>query len=172
MVQKKIEEKRASRISSMRKLPKVNASLAAEYLSDDENKKDEAIDSDDSATAVNSRNKKKKKASSLLQDDRFKMMFNDTDFQVDTTSHEYKLYHPSESNAQKMAKRFEPVQGEEDDEENDDIIRFSNIKQTNKNKKDAKLSKSKSEPKFFELKVFIYRWDVIPQQTWLISFPF
>ena len=99
-------------------------------------------------------NKKKKKASSLLQDDRFTSMFNDTDFQVDTTSHEYKLHHPSESNAQKMAKRFEPVQGEEDDEENDDIIRFSNIKQTNKNKKDAKLSKSKNEPKFFELKVW------------------
>ena len=155
MVQKKIEEKRSSRISSLRKLPKVNASLAAEYLSDDENKKEDAFDSDDSATAINSsKNKKKKKASSLLQDDRFTSMFNDTDFQVDTTSHEYKLHHPSESNAQKMAKRFEPVQGEEDDEENDDIIRFSNIKQTNKNKKDAKLSKSKNEPKFFELKVW------------------
>lgn len=155
MVQKKIEEKRSSRISSLRKLPKVNASLAAEYLSDDENKKEDAVDSDDSATAINSsKKKKKKKASSLLQDDRFTSMFIDTDFQVDTTSHEYKLHHPSESNAQKMAKRFEPVQGEEDDEDNDDIIRFSNIKQTKKNRKDAKLSKSKNEPKFFELKVW------------------
>ena len=34
-------------------------------------------------------------ASTLLSDDRFKAMFEDTDFAIDEASHEYKLLHPN-----------------------------------------------------------------------------
>jgi ribosome biogenesis protein ENP2 len=147
MVQKKIEEKRASRISSLRKLPKVNASLAAEYMSGGEEEVDEGLDSDDSAKATNPKNKKKKKSASLLRDDRFKSMFDDADFQVDNTTLEYKLHHPSESNAQKIAKRFEPVQDEQDQENEDTITSYQMGSLSKKTKP--------SGPKFYELKVHI-----------------
>jgi ribosome biogenesis protein ENP2 len=76
LVQKKIEEKRASRITALKKLPKVNKQLAQELMDQDP--------------------KKKKKTGDIMADDRFKNMFSDPAFEVDTTSKEYQLHHPSE----------------------------------------------------------------------------
>jgi ribosome biogenesis protein ENP2 len=73
LIQKKIEEKRQSRITAIKKLPKVNRQLAQELMND-----------------------KKKNTGDLLKDDRFNTMFSDSAFEVDTTSHEYKIHHPSE----------------------------------------------------------------------------
>ncbi|KAI8910135.1 WD40-repeat-containing domain protein [Gorgonomyces haynaldii] len=72
MVKKRLEEKRQSRIAS-KKLPKVNKQLAQQLLE-----------------------KESGPMENPLGDDRFAAMFKDDDFQVDTTSHEYKLHHPSE----------------------------------------------------------------------------
>jgi hypothetical protein len=99
---------------------------------------------------------KKKKSGNvnLLQDDRFKGLFADADFQVDATSHEYKLHHPSESQSKVTARKFEPV---EDDDEDDDKIRFTRFK-----------NKEQSGPKFFELKVSyltsLFRMDLVRPQ--------
>jgi ribosome biogenesis protein ENP2 len=82
MVRKKIEEKRASRISARKTMPKVNRALATELAekSDDDEK----------------RTKKKKKAINIMKDERFKTMFEDPEFEIDESTVEYKLHHPSE----------------------------------------------------------------------------
>jgi ribosome biogenesis protein ENP2 len=81
MVQKKIEEKRSSRISALKNLPKVNREMAEELLDDSDDDK---------------RNKKKKKDKTVMEDDRFNSMFQDPAFQIDENTVEYKLHHPSE----------------------------------------------------------------------------
>jgi hypothetical protein len=145
MVQKKLDEKRASRISAFKKLPKVNSALAVDYMSEQE--------SDDNTGELKIK-KKKSGNVNLLQDDCFKGLFADADFQVDATSHEYKLHHPSESQSKVTARKFEPV---EDDDEDDDKIRFTRFK-----------NKEQSGPKFFELKVSyltsLFRMDLVRPQ--------
>lgn len=96
LVQQKIETKRASRISAIKKLPKVNMLMAAKLTLDDEDpkKKRKVIENQTEENPIG--------------DDRFGSLFNDSEFQIDTTSHEYKLHHPSESQ-----KRFEPIDGDE-----------------------------------------------------------
>lgn len=138
MVQKKIAEKRASRISAIKKLPKVNATLAAEFLSDQS-----GSESDNASHDAKSKSKKKRKdVPNILQDDRFKSMFADQDFQVDTTSQEYKLHHPSESQTKssRLAKRFEAVDDHQDADSGDDEIV-------------APVSNKKKRLQFLELKV-------------------
>lgn len=110
MVQKRIQEKRKSRIFATKSLPTVNSSLAAGYMSDG---------SDDGK-------KKKKKDGALMEDDRFKSLFSDTEYQVDTTTLEYKLHHPSESQATITARKFEAVEEDVEEGSDDDAIRFSN----------------------------------------------
>ncbi|KAJ3315353.1 Nucleolar protein 10 [Boothiomyces sp. JEL0838] len=130
LVQKKIEEKRASRISAKSKLPKVNSAIAADLL-------DLTDDSDNEQ-----KKKKKKDTSTIMEDDRFKSMFSDPAFQVDTTSHEYKLHHPSESQTKITKAKYEPVQEDPDseDSEDQDEIRF------------AKYKTKKRGPQMYELK--------------------
>ncbi|KAJ3306289.1 hypothetical protein HDV03_000211 [Kappamyces sp. JEL0829] len=135
MVQKKLEEKRASRISAHKKLPKVNTELAAEFLSEDDSEAE-------SGDEQKKKSKKKKDGINLLQDDRFKSMFSDAEFQVDTSTYEYKLHHPSESQTKATARKFEPVQELEHSDEDDDQIRFSRFKK----------EKTRSGPQFYELK--------------------
>ena len=92
----KIEEQRASRISATKRLPKVNTSMASKLVSK------AAPSADDEK---NSKKKKKKNAietwedvtpENPLGDSRFTDLFKDADFQVDETSHEYKIHHPTE----------------------------------------------------------------------------
>lgn len=60
------------------KLPQVNKDLALKLM-DDEIKE-----------AAGGKKKKKKKGPSLLQDDRFKSLFDNPDFEVDTNAEEYR----------------------------------------------------------------------------------
>lgn len=78
IVREKIEKERASRIRATNKLPAVNKELAKKLL--DESKKKKA---------------KKEGQANPMEDDRFRDMFADPDFQVDEASNEYKLLHPT-----------------------------------------------------------------------------
>ncbi len=98
LVQQKIQEKRASRISASRKLPKVNQALAEKLCKSDSD---------------GEQGKKRKKTTfNPMQDSRFSAMFEDNDFQVDETTHEYRLHHPSTSaggvGGAAVKARFEP----------------------------------------------------------------
>ncbi|KAJ3000633.1 Nucleolar protein 10 [Globomyces sp. JEL0801] len=94
MVQKRIEEKRASRISAIKKLPKVNRNIAADLLIDTD---------DDETTEMPTKSKKKQESDNIMKDSRFTSLFEDEDFQIDETSHEYKLHHPSQDGFNAMA---------------------------------------------------------------------
>jgi ribosome biogenesis protein ENP2 len=93
LVQSKLEKERQTRINAGRKLPKVNAALAKKIQ--DGLAEDEEVDSDDD----DKKKKKKKKKTPLEVDDRFTKIFEDDDFQIDETSHEWRLHHPSEVNS-------------------------------------------------------------------------
>lgn len=73
-VRDKIEKERGSRIRVNTKLPAVNKEVAKSLLE--------------------SKNKKKN-GTDVLEDDRFKQMFADPEFEVDTESKEYQLLHPN-----------------------------------------------------------------------------
>ena len=74
-IRDKIEEKRASRIVSRKRAPKVNAALAEKLM-------------------------KGKKDDDLPVDDRFKALFEREEFQQDTEAEDYKLRNPTVSNKQ------------------------------------------------------------------------
>lgn len=76
-IKSKIEEERASVVEE-RKLPKVNRQLAMKLLDQDKHPAD---------------------STNPLGDERFKMMFVNSDFQMDEESQEYKLLHPVQVNA-------------------------------------------------------------------------
>lgn len=71
-VKEKLEKEAASRISVKKKMPKVNAKLAARLTME---------------------GPKKKGQSSLLEDERFKSLFENPDFLVDEQDEKYQLYH-------------------------------------------------------------------------------
>nr|XP_012135821.1 PREDICTED: nucleolar protein 10 [Megachile rotundata] len=75
-IQQKIEETRGSRIQ-IERMPSVNKELALKLMDDETNTK-----------------KKKTNSSALLKDERFKQLFTNPDFQVDTNSEEYSLLNP------------------------------------------------------------------------------
>ncbi|KAI9024086.1 WD40-repeat-containing domain protein [Hyaloraphidium curvatum] len=92
-VQDRLEEERKTRISLQRKLPKVNKALAAKLAA--------AAEKDEQDAAYKSKSSPLPAASSAdpmnpLGDSRFAALFEDEDFQVDATSHEYRLHHPEE----------------------------------------------------------------------------
>lgn len=83
-----MEAQRASRISSVKKAPKINAELATKLAN-------------------------KKTPSSTLEDSRFSDLFKDEEFQVDKTSNEYKIHHPTESKKIDFSS-FEPIKEDSD----------------------------------------------------------
>lgn len=94
-IQDRMEEERKTRISSVRKLPKVNKALAAKLVAaaekGDQNQTQHDSDVEEpSGTAANAN------PLNPFGDNRFAAMFEDEDFQVDATSHEYMLHHPEE----------------------------------------------------------------------------
>ncbi|XP_076236423.1 nucleolar protein 10-like isoform X2 [Calliopsis andreniformis] len=109
-IQQKIQETCGSRVQ-IQKMPNVNKELALKLMDDEMNVK-----------------KKKKNSASLLKDDRFKALFSNPDFQVDTNSEEYALLNPvisqlERSRAKKLKAqlaREEAQQKMEIDRENDD----------------------------------------------------
>uniref|UniRef100_A0A8D3DQL0 Nucleolar protein 10 n=1 Tax=Scophthalmus maximus TaxID=52904 RepID=A0A8D3DQL0_SCOMX len=81
-IRQKIEESRTQRVQ-VKKLPKVNKDLALKLMEE----------GDDEAELA-SRKKKGKALPSLLGDDRFKVMFENPEYQVDEHSEEFRLLNP------------------------------------------------------------------------------
>uniref|UniRef100_A0A4W4F506 Nucleolar protein 10 n=1 Tax=Electrophorus electricus TaxID=8005 RepID=A0A4W4F506_ELEEL len=80
-IRQKIEESRVQRVQ-LKKLPKVNKELAIKLMEEVE---------DEDALSVK---KTKKGTTSILRDDRFKVMFENPDYQVDEQSEEFRLLNP------------------------------------------------------------------------------
>ncbi|XP_075214682.1 nucleolar protein 10 lethal (2) 34Fd [Lycorma delicatula] len=105
-IRQKIEEQRTNRVQ-ITKLPKVNQDLAIKLMD----------------KANSEKKKQQKTGSDLLGDDRFKALFENPDFQVDTSAEEYRLLNPVVSRLDKTRKKEikkkiqQDEQNEEDDEE-------------------------------------------------------
>ncbi|KAM9708617.1 nucleolar protein 10 [Menidia menidia] len=113
-IRQKIEESRTQRVQ-VKKLPKVNKELALKLMEEGDQEADEA-----------SRKKKGKVLPSILGDDRFKVMFENPDYQVDEQSEEFRLLNPIVSKVgQKRRKKLKMLaqqavaakEGAEDEEE-------------------------------------------------------
>lgn len=108
-IRQKIEETRAQRVQ-IKKLPKVNKELALKLIEEDE--EEQAL-----------QKKKQKKMPNILNDDRFKAMFENPDFQVDERSAEFRLLNPLVSKiSQKRKKKLKAmaeleVKDQEEEEE-------------------------------------------------------
>lgn len=119
-VAEKLEEERKSRISVVRKLPKVNAAMAARIMVEEAQKKDTAFEKEISADADEKPPAESKIASgapapSLLEDDRFKAMFEDPEFAIDERSEEYRILHPNanpDRDRKLLSEHFEELGGD------------------------------------------------------------
>lgn len=81
-IKEKINEKRASRITAKKRLPKVNAALAEKFMKT---------------------GKKDSQSDGVQIDDRFAALFNREEFQQDTETEEYKLRNPTISSGKKRS---------------------------------------------------------------------
>uniref|UniRef100_A0A3B4DPK1 Nucleolar protein 10 n=1 Tax=Pygocentrus nattereri TaxID=42514 RepID=A0A3B4DPK1_PYGNA len=105
-IRQKIEASRAQRVQ-LKKLPKVNKELAVKLMEEDER-------------ALSAKKKKSKGTTSILSDDRFKVMFENPDYQVDEQSEEFRLLNPIVSKVgQKRREKIHKLvdEGDEEDEE-------------------------------------------------------
>ncbi|XP_048387439.1 nucleolar protein 10 isoform X2 [Stegostoma tigrinum] len=91
-IRQKIEETRALRVQ-IKKLPKVNKELAMKFMEEEE------------AEEQVPRKKKGKSLPNILRDERFKVMFENPDFQVDEASEEFRLINPIVSKASEKRKK-------------------------------------------------------------------
>ncbi|XP_068928366.1 nucleolar protein 10 isoform X1 [Petaurus breviceps papuanus] len=91
-IRQKIEETRAQRVK-LKKLPKVNKELALKLIEEEEEKQRSVW------------KKKLKKLPNILTDDRFKVMFENPDFQVDEQSEEFRLLNPLVSKISEKRKK-------------------------------------------------------------------
>ncbi|KAL5726504.1 hypothetical protein ACHQM5_009543 [Ranunculus cassubicifolius] len=89
----KIEKERVSRIAMVRKVPKVNRQIAAKIHENEEDQEDEPKE-DDGAEKTKKSSKKKKGPSKEFEDERFRGIFENKDFEVDVNSNEYQQLHP------------------------------------------------------------------------------
>ncbi|KAM6083504.1 nucleolar protein 10 [Chlamydotis macqueenii] len=107
-IRQKIEETRAQRVQ-LKKLPKVNKELALKLI--EEEGEEQQV----------TRKRKQKNLPSLLKDDRFKIMFENPDFQVDEQSEEFRLLNPLVSKISEKRKRklkiLEELEAQEQEEE-------------------------------------------------------
>ena len=102
-IQDKIDEKRKSRISALKRLPKVNQALAERFLKKNSTKHsnangDVSVAPSDSAGGHDSRGGdagEKTVVDAPLIDDRFSALFLRDEFEVDPNSYDYKLRNPS-----------------------------------------------------------------------------
>lgn len=92
-IREKLEEDRANRVRS-KKLPKVNRDLAEKLLTAKEG-----------MATTSAKKRRAKEAVSLLEDNRFSEMFTKSDFQIDTSTEEYRLLNPVISKLDKAVKR-------------------------------------------------------------------
>ncbi|XP_078503929.1 nucleolar protein 10 [Lissotriton helveticus] len=107
-IRQKIEETRAQRVQ-IKKLPKVNKELALKLYEEEDERPVQK--------------KKQKSMPSILSDDRFKVMFENPDFQVDDQSEEFRLLNPLVSKINEKRKKKlkvleeQETRGEDDEEE-------------------------------------------------------
>ncbi|XP_069092032.1 nucleolar protein 10 [Pleurodeles waltl] len=107
-IRQKIEETRAQRVQ-IKKLPKVNKELALKLYEEEEERP--------------TQKKKNKSMPNILTDDRFKVMFENPDFQVDDQSEEFRLLNPLVSKINEKRKKKlkileeQETRAEEDEEE-------------------------------------------------------
>ncbi|XP_057200719.1 nucleolar protein 10 isoform X2 [Triplophysa rosa] len=108
-IRQKIDESRAQRVQ-LKKLPKVNKELAMKLM-------------EESDLNAKKRKKKGNDAVDLLADDRFKVMFENPDFQVDSQSEEFRLLNPivSKVGERRRQKLTKFVQREEEDEADEEV---------------------------------------------------
>lgn len=153
-IQEKIEEERSNRVR-LKKLPKVNRSLAEKLMEKDTKKKE-----------VNTTD-----VSNPLGDDRFSAMFTNPDFQVDEASEEYKLIRPVVSKQDKerqkrykkekegLLEQFDEIEepegrpSEEESSSSEDEREWR--EELKKQRKEARKNEERlvlSKPKFYELK--------------------
>ena len=143
-IKSKIDEERSQRIK-VKKLPKVNRSLAEKIL-DEENPK---------------KSKKKGDSSSTLADERFAALFKNPDFQIDEESEAYKLLHPVVSKYEKTKKKRQKayengddgddaVLSEEESSEDDSREMWKEFKELKAREKQEQ--RKQNQPKLYELK--------------------
>ncbi|XP_044774417.1 nucleolar protein 10 isoform X3 [Neomonachus schauinslandi] len=91
-IRQKIEETRTQRVQ-LKKLPKVNKELALKLIEEEEERQKSTW------------KKKVKSLPNILTDDRFKVMFENPDFQVDEESEEFRLLNPLVSKISEKRKK-------------------------------------------------------------------
>lgn len=116
-IREKIEKDRETNKIQIKKLPKVNKDLALKLMNDQ---------ADD---------KKKKKNGNILEDNRFKALFENPDFEVDKNTDEYRLLNPVLSRLDQTKKKevkkklqiqeFEPMEEQEDKNSDDEWLEES-----------------------------------------------
>ncbi|XP_041105597.1 nucleolar protein 10-like [Polyodon spathula] len=92
-IRQKIEETRAQRVQ-IKKLPKVNKQLAIKLIEEEEEADQRTL-----------KKKKGKNLPNILSDDRFKVMFENPDYQVDEASEEFRLLNPIVSKVNEKRKK-------------------------------------------------------------------
>ncbi|KAI1895128.1 hypothetical protein AGOR_G00103110 [Albula goreensis] len=99
-IRQKIEETRTQRVQ-VKKLPKVNKELAIKLMEEG-----------DEEEQLANRKKKGKVMPSILSDNRFKVMFENPDYQVDEQSEEFRLLNPIVSKVGQKRRKEAPPAGE------------------------------------------------------------
>ncbi|XP_016424974.1 nucleolar protein 10 isoform X5 [Sinocyclocheilus rhinocerous] len=109
-IRQKIEESRAQRVQ-LKKLPKVNKDLAMKLM-------------EESELSTKKKKKKGNAVANLLTDDRFKVMFENPDYQVDERSEEFRLLNPivSKVGEKRRQKLSQIVQQEEQQDEEEEEV--------------------------------------------------
>ncbi|KAL2626174.1 hypothetical protein AAZV13_07G096200 [Glycine max] len=112
----KMEAERASRITVRKKLPKVNRALAARLLETEEAENEKRDGDVDDGEAKKASKKKKGLSMQDLQDERFKAIFTNEEFEIKDSSQEYLALHPMGSKKQTslLKEHFEPVMSDDD----------------------------------------------------------
>ncbi|KAJ1561749.1 Nucleolar protein 10 [Nowakowskiella sp. JEL0078] len=156
----KINKERSTRISAIKKLPKINRHLAAKLLKGD-------LDGDgDNSSDDNGKKKKKIKKESIknanattgnpLGDDRFASLFQDPEFQVDEETEEYQLHHPSESqnknNFTRIKDEDEGFSDDDSDVESEPEGQSSDDSSSKEIETYKKQRDTKKSQKFYEIK--------------------
>lgn len=158
----KMEERLGQRITRKMptNLPKVNRTLAARLASgegDDDIhqrtlKDEEEWSSDDEeqeAPAAQASKKPKRKSPAITQDDRFKALFEDPDFEMDQNSEAFKQMYPSGMRQRKQAYEDDDDDDDEDigSDDNDMDVEVSKPSKKTKQSKPAKKAAEKPQRK-------------------------
>lgn len=115
MTKKKIEEKQKSRITRVVRIPKVNRQIFDSIIEDEMNADTENADK----SSKKKKDRRLKVNKDLLEDERFKEMFENKDFQIDEESREYLALHPQVATKEPrlIEEHFESVS--EDEQQSD-----------------------------------------------------